>query len=249
LTVSGQDGRTSYRTSTPGRGSIFNIEKISNSQKIEKDSNNYFDDRRSEDDIKKEENREEKKEIIENVNSISEISNYRIKSLLSIKNTDLTSYSPYLCVRSDGQISFENISNKSDGHSFTFYLRIIPEFDKFDNYNIDSRSLQNLSVNENENTNGNKNKYQYESINENKNRNNENLNTKCSYENNNHNYISKNDNEHTDSGNSNNNFINKNSNLNSKIILTEDNLRCFHTDGYLKISNAVNQNAIASCLR
>ena len=122
LTVSGQDGRTSYRTSTPGRGSIFNIEKTNNSQKIEKDSDNYFASRESEDEIKK----EEKKEFIENVNIISAISNYRVKSLLSIKNTDLTSYSPYLCVRSDGQISFENISNENDGYSFTFCLRIIP---------------------------------------------------------------------------------------------------------------------------
>lgn len=263
MTVSGQDGRTSYRTSTPGRGSIFNIEKISNSQKIEKDSDNYFASRESEDEIKK----EEKKEFIENVHIISEISNYRIKSLLSIKNTDLSLYSPYLCVRSDGQISFENISNKNDGYSFTFYLRIIPEFDKNDNYNIDSRHLKNLSINENENTNGNKNINKYESINKNTNRNNENLNMKCNYENNNndnnnyinknnndHNYINKNNNDHNynDCSNSNNNFINKNPNFNtlkSNVILTEDDLRCFYTDGYLKISNAVNQNAIASCLR
>ena len=120
MTVSGQDGRTSYRTGTPGRGAIFNIEKINNNEKNGKKTS-------------------------------AEMCHFRIKSLLSNKNTDLSVYSPYLCVRSDGQLSFENISENNGGYSCDFYLKIIPEIEKSFETNNET------SANKNENKNKTKN--------------------------------------------------------------------------------------------
>jgi hypothetical protein len=243
LTVSGQDGRTSYRTSTPGRGSIFNIEKIDNFQKIENNVDGHSDDMIGT-------KNEKRGNFSENVGFTSEISNFRIKSLLSIKNTDLTSYSPYLCVRCDGQLSFENILNKDDANSFTFYLKIIPEFstNNSNNYNNNTTNINRIEKLENRNVNvGN-----MIIFNNDMNSNNKNHNDSNNHHISNNNYsFEKKQFEIPNNSKYDENYKNLKNSISSKINekLTEGDLSQFYVEGYLKIAGAVDQYAISSCLR
>jgi hypothetical protein len=195
---------------------------MNNFQKIEKKIDNYFDENES----KKEMENGKKKNLDQTVGLASEIPQYRIRSLLSIKNTDLTSYSPYLCIRSDGQLSFENISNKDERNSFTFYLRIIPEINNNNSNNnkddtMNANRIENIKIHENTNMNRNEKKDNTEMTD-----------------------------SDTDRNNKNYNDLNQNSkNSKNNDVLKEEDLRQFFTEGYVKISGAVDQNTISSCLR
>jgi hypothetical protein len=195
---------------------------MNNFQKIEKKIDNYFDENES----KKEMENGKKKNFDRTVGLASEIPQYSIRSLLSIKNTDLTSYSPYLCIRSDGQLSFENISNKDDRNSFTFYLRIIPEINNNNSNNnkddtMNANRIENIKIHENTNMNRNEKKDNKEMTD-----------------------------SDTDRNDKNYNDLNQNSkNSKNNDVLKEEDLRQFFTEGYVKISGAVDQNTISSCLR
>lgn len=65
---------------------------------------------------------------------------FRLKSLLSSKNTNISNFTPYLHVRSDGQLSCE-VDVKNENELFgLFYIKIIPENKEFDFINIGEKN-------------------------------------------------------------------------------------------------------------
>jgi hypothetical protein len=67
-------------------------------------------------------------------------SKFRLKCLLSSKNTNISNFTPYLHVRSDGQLSCEvDVENKNEVFGI-FYMKIIPEIKEFDSTNIDVKN-------------------------------------------------------------------------------------------------------------
>ena len=141
---------------------------------------------------------------------------YRLTSLLKLKNTNTTTFTPYLHVRSDGQFSCdEDLQNKNNLHG-VFYLKIIVEnkdyYDDFSSHIIHDDYKYNHHKD---------NKYSYKKTEE---------------------IVGK------ITATSSSTSSSSSSSCSSRRISDEE-LRIFFTDGFLKISNAVDQSSIDSCLR
>ena len=142
---------------------------------------------------------------------------YRLTSLLKLKNTNTTTFTPYLHVRSDGQFSCdEDLQNKNNLRG-VFYLKIIVE----NKYCYNDFSRDDKIHDDNENNHHEDNKYSYKKTEE---------------------IVGK------ITATSSSTSSSSSSSCSSRRISDEE-LRIFFTDGFLKISNAVDQSSIDSCLR
>lgn len=170
LTIGSQCGKISYKTGTTERGSLFNIEKYHDSDSIDISDNmneekNYcnegkivkVDEERNlensrQENYQRNDDNDNKGDLIDNnatIKSKNKNNKFRLKSLLSLKNTNISNFTPYLHVRSDGQLSCEvDVKNKNELFG-VFYMKIIPEIKEFD--------FSNIGVKNNNNCNNNKN--------------------------------------------------------------------------------------------
>ena len=141
---------------------------------------------------------------------------YRIKSLLTLKNTSILTFTPYLHVRSDGHFSCDEDLQNRNNFQGVFYLKIIAENN---DYYDEFRSYDKMH---HDNDNG--------------------------YDKNNHNSYQQTEEANTKIPDRLNFPANSSSSTSSGKI-SEEELRMLFTDGFLKISNAVDQYSINSCLR
>jgi hypothetical protein len=127
-------------------GNIVKVDEERNLESSEQEKYQIYDDNDNKND--------DNNDINATIRSKNKNDKYLLKSLLSSKNTNISNFTPYLHIRSDGQLSCEvDVKNKNELFGI-FYMKIITKIKEFDFTNIGEKN-DNSNHNNNNDCNDN----------------------------------------------------------------------------------------------